>query len=107
MRTSGSETMQVVANGVALGAVLFLMASGLALLLGAMGVLNLAHGAVYMVGAYTTWPLAISQGWPLVAAVLAAGAVCAVVGVGLERLFRLIPGKPNEQILLSFGLIFV
>lgn len=99
--------MQVVANGVALGAVLFLMASGLALLLGAMGVLNLAHGAVYMVGAYTTWTLAISQGWPLVAAVLAAGVVCAVVGVVLERLFRLIPGKPNEQILLSFGLIFV
>ena len=38
--------MQVVANGVALGAVLFLMGSGLALLLGAMGVLNLGHGAV-------------------------------------------------------------
>jgi branched-chain amino acid transport system permease protein len=99
--------MQVVANGVALGAVLFLMASGLALLLGAMGVLNLAHGAVYMVGAYTTWTLAVSQGWPLVTSVLAAGVVCAFVGVVLERLFRLIPGKPNEQILLSFGLIFV
>jgi branched-chain amino acid transport system permease protein len=99
--------MQVVANGVALGAVLFLMASGLALLLGSMGVLNLAHGAVYMVGAYTTWTLAISEGWPLVPAVLAAGAVCAVVGVVLERLFRFIPGKPNEQILLSFGLIYV
>lgn len=99
--------MQVVANGVALGAVLFLMGSGLALLLGAMGVLNLAHGAVYMVGAYTTWTLAISQGWPLLAAVAAAGLVCAVLGVALERLFRLIPGRPNEQILLSFGLIYV
>lgn len=99
--------MQVVANGVALGAVLFLMGSGLALLLGAMGVLNLAHGAVYMVGAYTTWTLAISQDWPLVGAVLAAGAVCAVLGVILERLFRVIPGRPNEQILMSFGLIYV
>jgi branched-chain amino acid transport system permease protein len=99
--------MQVLANGVALGAVLFLMASGLALLLGSMGVLNLAHGAVYMVGAYTTWTLAVSEGWGLVPAVLAAGAVCAVVGVVLERLFRFIPGKPNEQILLSFGLIYV
>jgi branched-chain amino acid transport system permease protein len=99
--------MQVLANGVALGAVLFLMGSGLALLLGAMGVLNLAHGAVYMVGAYTTWTLAISEGWPLVAAVLAAGAACAVLGVVLERLFRVMPGRPNEQILLSFGLIYV
>lgn len=99
--------MQVVANGVALGAVLFLMGSGLALLLGAMGVLNLAHGAVYMVGAYTTWTLAISRDWPLVGAVLAAGAVCAVLGVILERLFRVIPGRPNEQILMSFGLIYV
>lgn len=99
--------MQVVANGVALGAVLFLMASGLALLLGAMGVLNLAHGAVYMVGAYTTWTLVIAEGWPLAASIVAAGLVCAVLGVALERLFRVMPGRPNEQILLSFGLIYV
>ncbi len=99
--------MQVVANGVALGAVLFLMASGLALLLGSMGVLNLAHGAVYMVGAYVTWTLAVAQGWPLAAAVLAAAAACGVLGILLERLFRFIPGRPNEQILLSFGLIYV
>lgn len=99
--------MQVLANGVALGAVLFLMASGLALLLGSMGVLNLAHGAVYMVGAYVTWTLAISHGWPLVIAVLAAAVACGVLGVVLERLFRFIPGRPNEQILLSFGLIYV
>ncbi|QDO88003.1 branched-chain amino acid ABC transporter permease [Ornithinimicrobium ciconiae] len=99
--------MQVVANGVALGAILFLMAAGLSLLLGAMGVLNLAHGAVYMIGAYVTWMLTVDQGLSLVLAVLAAGAVCGVVGLGLERLFRIIPGKPNEQILLSFGLIYV
>jgi branched-chain amino acid transport system permease protein len=98
--------MQVVANGVALGAVLFLMGSGLALLLGAMGVLNLAHGAVYMVGAYVTWTLAISQGWHPIVAVLAAGVACAGLGLVLERLFRFIPGRPNEQILLSFGLIY-
>lgn len=99
--------MQIVANGVALGAVLFLMGSGLALLLGAMGVLNLAHGAVYMVGAYTTWTLVIANAWPLAVAVLAAGVLCGVLGVVLERLFRFIPGKANEQILMSFGLIYV
>ncbi len=99
--------MQVLANGVALGAVLFLMASGLALLLGSMGVLNLAHGAVYMVGAYSTWTFAVERGWSLVPAVLAAGGICAVLGLLMERLFRFIPGRPNEQILLSFGLIYV
>lgn len=98
--------MQVLANGVALGAVLFLMGSGLALLLGAMGVLNLAHGAVYMVGAYTTWTLVVAEGYPLVVAVVAAGVVCGALGLLLERLFRFIPGRPNEQILLSFGLIY-
>lgn len=99
--------MQVLANGISLGAVLFLMGAGLALLLGAMGVLNLAHGAVYMVGAYVTSTLAVTNGVALVWAVLAAGLVCAVLGLVLERLFRYIPGKPNEQILMSFGLIYV
>lgn len=99
--------MQVIANGVALGAVLFLIGSGLALLLGAMGVLNLAHGAVYMVGAYVTWSLVVNQGMPLIAGVLAAVLACAVLGAVLERLFRLIPAMPNEQILLSFGVIYV
>ena len=99
--------MQVFANGVALGAVLFLMGSGLALLLGSMGVLNLAHGAVYMVGAYVTWALAVAQGHNLFVAILAAVVVCGALGLVLERLFRFIPGRPNEQILLSFGLIYV
>lgn len=99
--------MQVFANGVALGAILFLMGAGLSLLLGSMGVLNLAHGAVYMVGAYTTWMLAVSQSFPLPLAVVVAALACGLLGVVLERLFRVIPGKPNEQILLSFGLIYV
>ena len=99
--------MQVVANGLALGAILFLMAAGLSLLLGAMGVLNLAHGAVYMVGAYVTWMLAVDKGLNLLLAILVSAIVGGAVGLVLERLFRVIPGKPNEQILLSFGLIYV
>ncbi|KQY54431.1 MULTISPECIES: branched-chain amino acid ABC transporter permease [unclassified Nocardioides] len=99
--------MQIIANGISLGAVLFLMGSGLALLLGAMGVLNLAHGAVYMVGAFVTSTLAVDQGYPLVVAILGAAVICAALGLALERLFRFIPGRPNEQILMSFGLIYV
>lgn len=99
--------MQILANGVALGAILFLMGSGLALLLGAMGVLNLAHGAVYMVGAYATWTLTVAQGWSLPIAIAFSALLCGALGLALERLFRVIPGRPNEQILLSFGLIYV
>ena len=95
------------ANGVAVGAVLFLMASGLALLIGAMGVLNLAHGAVYMVGAYLGWWIAIDQGLPFPLAIVGAAGGAALLGLVLERLYRQISGLPDEQILLSFGLVFV
>lgn len=99
--------MQVIANGLALGAVLFLIGSGLALLLGAVGVLNLAHGAVYMAGAYVTWTFGMLLGWPFPVAVAMAAVACAVLGLVFERLFRLVPRSPNEQILLSFGLIYI
>lgn len=99
--------MQVMANGVAIGAVLFLMASGLALLIGAMGVLNLAHGAVYMIGAYLGWWIAIDQGLPFPLAILGAAGGAALLGLVLEQLFKRVPGMPDEQILLSFGLVFV
>jgi len=99
--------MQVFANGIAVGAVLFLMASGLSLLIGAMGILNLAHGAVYMVGAYLAWEIGIDRGLPFPLAVVGAGVGAAVLGVVLERLYRPISGLPDEQILLSFGLIYV
>ncbi len=99
--------MQTFSNGIAVGAVLFLMASGLSLLIGAMGVLDLAHGAVYMVGAYLGWTLAIGLGQPYPVAVIGAGVGAGLLGVVLERLFRRVPGMPDEQILLSFGLIYV
>lgn len=99
--------MQVLVNGLAVGAVLFLMAAGLSLLIGAMGVLNLAHGAIYMVGAYVGWTLAIGQGVSFPLAVVAAAGAAALVGVVLHRMFRPLQGMPDEQILLSFGLIYV
>lgn len=99
--------MQVFANGVSIGAVLFLMAAGLSLLIGAMGVLNLAHGAVYMVGAYIAWAIFVDRGLPFPVAVLGAGVGTALIGLAFERLFRLIRGQADQQILLSFGLIYV
>lgn len=99
--------MQVLVNGVSLGAVLFLMAAGLSLLIGSMGVLNLAHGAVYMVGAYIAWMICVDLGLPFPVAVLVAGIGTGLLGIVLERLFHMIQGEADQQILLSFGLIFV
>ena len=99
--------MQIVANGVSIGAVLFLMAAGLSLLIGSMGVLNLAHGAVYMAGAYLGWTICVDNGLPLPVAVIGAGVGTALIGVFFERLFHLIGGQADQQILLSFGLVEV
>ena len=99
--------MQIFANGVSIGAVLFLMSAGLSLLIGAMGVLNLAHGAVYMIGAYIGWTICVDHGLPFPVAVLGAGVGTALLGFVFERLFHLIQGQADQQILLSFGLIYV
>jgi branched-chain amino acid transport system permease protein len=49
-------------NGISYGMVLFLIASGLSIVLGAMGIVNLAHGALYMVGAYAGWTVERDMG---------------------------------------------
>ncbi len=89
------------------GLVLFLVASGLSLIFGVMGVLNFAHGALYMLGAYFSFTL-LRSGSFLLAAVVAALGV-AVVGIGLERLFiRHIFGAPLlYQLLLTYAFILV
>ena len=48
-----------VLNGISFGSILFLLGSGLSLILGVMGILNLTHGALYMIAAYLGWSLAI------------------------------------------------
>jgi len=72
-----------------------------------MGVLNLAHGAVYMVGAYLGWTICVENGLPFPVAVIGAGVGTALIGVFFERLFHLIGGQADQQILLSFGLVEV
>jgi branched-chain amino acid transport system permease protein len=95
-------------NGVALGSVLFLLACGLSLALGVMGILNLAHGALYMVGAYVGWTIAMQQGWNFWLAVLAGAAAGGLLGLVMERgFFRYLHGRLNEQVLLTFGFIYI
>jgi branched-chain amino acid transport system permease protein len=95
-------------NGIALGSVLFLLACGLSLALGVMGILNLAHGALYMVGAYVGWTIAMQQGWNFWLAVLAGAATGGLLGLIMERgFFRYLHGRLNEQVLLTFGLVYI
>ena len=95
-------------NGVQYGLLLFLLASGLTLIFGIMGVINLAHGSFYMVGAYLAYWLAGITGSFWLALPLGVGTAL-VIGVLLEvTLFsRLYKRDHLYQVLLTFGLILI
>ncbi len=95
-------------NGVQYGLVLFLVASGLTLVFGILGVINLAHGAFYMLGAYLAWAIAAHTG-SFALAIVGALALSFAMGVLLEEIFvkRMIGRDHLAQVLLSFGLILV
>lgn len=95
-------------NGVQYGLLLFLVASGLTLIFGIMGIINLAHGSFYMIGAYMAFSLASLTGSLFVAIVLGM-ALSVVLGVVLEwALFSHLYKRDHlEQVLLTYGLILV
>ena len=95
-------------NALQYGLLLFLVASGLTLIFGIMGIINLAHGSFYMIGAYMAFALSSLTGSLALAIVL--GIVLAVLlGIVLEwALFsRLYHRDHLEQVLLTFGLILI
>ena len=92
-------------NGLVLGALLALISSGLTIIYGTLGVLNLAHGAMFMLGGYAGWVAYTYTGSFLVA--LAAGAIFVMlVGVLTERLIirHFYARPPEDQLLVTFGL---
>jgi branched-chain amino acid transport system permease protein len=93
-------------NGVQLGVMLFLIAAGLTLVFGVMDLINLAHGSLYMVGAYLT---ATFAGWldSFVLGLLVAVPLTALLGAALERTtLRTLYGRSHlDQVLATFGLI--
>jgi len=94
-------------NGVSFGALLFLLASGLSLVLGLMGILNLAHGALFLFGAYVGISVTQGGGHFLLAGAVG-GAAGAIIGLAMERGFlRYLHGQILEQVLISFGFIYV
>jgi urea transport system permease protein len=100
-------------SGVSLGSILLLVALGLAITYGLMGVINMAHGELMMVGAYATY---VVQGlfqkylpgdfdWYLLAAVPASFLAAALVGAALERgVIRYLYGRPLETLLATWGI---
>ncbi|HTL26388.1 MAG TPA: branched-chain amino acid ABC transporter permease [Burkholderiales bacterium] len=97
-----------VLNGVQYGLLLFLVASGLTLIFGIMGIINLAHGSFYMIGAYLAFSLVRLQGNFWIA--LALGIVVAVaIGAALEWLvMRFLYQRDHlYQVLLTYGLILI
>ena len=96
-------------DGVAYGMLLFVLACGLAVTLGLMNFVNLAHGAFAMAGGYTTVLLMDRWNVPFVACLPAAFLVSAVLGLLLERtLYRHMYGRSHlDQVLFSIGLVFM
>lgn len=95
-------------NGLQLGLLLFLVASGLTLVFGILDFVNLAHGSIYMIGAFICAALTLYLGNFLLA-VLIALPLTGVVGYGIERLVaRNLYDKDHlDQVLATFGLILV
>jgi urea transport system permease protein len=102
--------------GLSLGSVLLLAAIGLAITMGVMGVINMAHGEMVMLGAYTTYVVqgAVQNAFPslgdysLIAAVPAAFIVAGAIGIAIERsIIRFLYGRPLETLLATWGLSLV
>jgi branched-chain amino acid transport system permease protein len=95
-------------NGLAQGALLALISSGLTIIYGTLGVLNLAHGAMFMIGGYAGY-VAFEATGSFVVAVIAGSVFMLIVGVIMERvIIRHFYSRPHEdQLLVTFGLSIV
>ena len=107
------DKLGAVFSGISLGSILLLVALGLAITYGLMGVINMAHGELMMIGAYATY---VVQGlfqkylpglfdWYLLAAVPVAFMASALMGAALERgVIRFLYGRPLETLLATWGI---
>lgn len=105
---SMSLFMSQVFNGLALGVLLALIATGLTIIYGTLGVINFAHGALFVVGAYAGFSLFVATN-SFVVSLIGAALVAMVVGLIMERgLIQRFYNRPHEdQILVTFGISIV
>ena len=94
-------------NGLVYGSLLFVLSTGLVLVYGLRRVVNFAHGALYMLGAYVGYAATVQ--WGFVAGVVAAGVGLALVGVALDVvLFRRLSGRhPLVTVIVTFGVLLI
>jgi urea transport system permease protein len=112
-RLAQAENIGRVFSGISLGSILLLAALGLAITYGVMGVINMAHGELLMIGAYATFAvqaafrayLPAALDWYVLAAIPVAFASAALVGMAMERtVIRFLYGRPLETLLATWGL---
>jgi urea transport system permease protein len=114
-RLAWGERLGVLFTGISLGSILLLVALGLAITYGLMGVINMAHGELMMIGAYATYvvqnlfkPTCRAFDWYIVVAVPAAFLTAALVGAVLERsVIRWLYGRPLETLLATWGISLI
>ncbi len=115
-RLAWGERLGVLFTGASLGSILLLVALGLAITYGLMGVINMAHGELLMIGAYATYLvqnlfrqfLPGAFDWYIVVAIPAAFLASALVGAAMERsVIRWLYGRPLETLLATWGISLV
>ena len=115
-RLAWGERLGVVFTGISLGSILLLVALGLAITYGLMGVINMAHGELMMIGAYATYViqnlfrayLPAAFDWYVLLAIPASFLAAALVGAVLERsVIRWLYGRPLETLLATWGISLV
>jgi len=94
-------------NGISYGVLLFLLSAGLSLIFGLMNIVNMAHGSYFFIGAYVGYTVAKVSGNFFLS--LVAGTMCvAFIGLLMDRfLFRFLYKQELEQVLLTFGFIYI
>jgi len=115
-RLAWGERLGVMFSGISLGSILLLVALGLAITYGLMGVINMAHGELMMIGAYATYLvqnlfkawLPDMFDWYMLAAIPASFLAAALVGAVLERtVIRWLYGRPLETLLATWGISLI
>ncbi len=106
------ENLQTLFFGISLGSVLVLAAIGLAITFGVMGVINMAHGELIMIGAYTTYVIQLMMpehiDISLFLAIPAAFIVSGLFGILIERgVIKFLYGRPLETLLATFGVSLI
>jgi len=105
---SASALSQSIINGLALGGIYILVALGLTLVLSIMGIVQVAHGEIYMIGAYTVYYMVAGLGINFFLALVISTLLIGGLGIVLERTcFRPIRGEPDRALTISIGLILI